>query len=129
MQFCFVQFKYIYNAEAFEDVRILGNIDSLGKWSPEKAIKLIPVRKEQNSWITKEKIKIPLFFNLEYKYLIFKNNRLKTWEEISNNENRKINLKKKGNFILLDKPRFFSTFIKEKKNISEFDIDELINLN
>ena len=128
-QYCFVQFKYIYNPEPQEDVRILGNIDSLGKWQPDKAIKLIPVKKEPNSWITKEKIKIPLFYNLEYKYLIFKNNVLKTWEEISNNENRKINLTKKGNFILLDKPRYFSTYIKEKKNVSEFDSDELINLN
>ena len=128
-QYCFVQFKYIYNAESFEDVRILGNIDSLGKWQPDKAIKLIPVKKEPNSWITKEKIKIPLFYNLEYKFLIFKNNVLKTWEEISNNENRKINLTKKGNFILLDKPRYFSTSIKEKKNVSEFDSDEIINLN
>ena len=50
----------------------------------DKAIKLIPVKKEPNSWITKEKIKIPLFFDLEYKYLIFKNNALKIWEEISN---------------------------------------------
>ena len=39
-QYCFVQFKYIYNPEPFEDVRILGNIDTLGKWQPDKAIKL-----------------------------------------------------------------------------------------
>ena len=76
-QYCFVQFKYIYSPEDNEDVRILGNIDSLGKWQPDKAIKLIPIKKEPNSWITKEKIKIPLLFNLEYKYLIFKNNLLK----------------------------------------------------
>ena len=128
-KYCFVQFKYLYNSELSEDVRILGNIDALGKWQPEKAIKLIKIKKEENSWITKEKIKIPLFFNLEYKYLIFKNNTLKAWEEISNNENRKINLTKKGNFILLDKPKYFSTKIKEKKNISELIEDELITLN
>ena len=128
-QYCLVQFKYIYSPEDNEDVRILGNIDSLGKWQPDKAIKLIPIKKEPNSWITKEKIKIPLLFNLEYKYLIFKNNLLKTWEEISNNENRKIKLSQKGNFILIDKPKLFSTKIKEKKNVSEFNSDELINLN
>ena len=129
-QFCFVQFKYIYSPESCEDVRILGNIDLLGKWQPNKAIKLIPIKNEPNSWITKEKIKIPLNFNLEYKYLIFKNNILKTWEEISNNENRKITLTKKGHFTLLDKPKCFSTEItKEKKNISEIESNDLIDLN
>ena len=117
-QFCFVQFKYIYNPEPFEDVRILGNIDTLGNWQPNKAIKLFLNKKEKNIWITKEKIKIPLSFNLEYKYLIFKNDSLKTWEEISNNENRKINLTKKGYYTLLDKPKYFSTEVMtEKKNI------------
>ena len=129
-QFCFVQFKYIYTPEPSEDVRILGNIDSLGKWQPNNAIKLISIENEPNSWITKEKIKIPLNFNLEYKYLIFKNNILKTWEEISNNENRKITLTKKGLFTLLDKPKCFSTEItKEKKNVSEINSNDLIELN
>ena len=130
IQFCFVQFKYIYTPESSEDVRILGNIDSLGKWQPNNAIKLIPIENSPNSWITKEKIKIPLNFNLEYKYLIFKNNILKTWEEISNNENRKITLTKKGIFTLLDKPKCFSTEItKEKKNTSEINSNDLIELN
>ena len=128
-QFCFVQFKYIYSPDSYEDVRILGNIDSLGKWQPNNAIKLIPIKNVANSWITK-KIKIPLNFNLEYKYLIFKNNTLKTWEEISNNENRKITLTKKGLFTLLDKPKCFSTEItNEKKNISEKESNDFIELN
>ena len=129
-QFCFVQFKYIYNPEPFEDVRILGNIDTLGNWQPNKAIKLFLNKKEKNIWITKEKIKIPLSFNLEYKYLIFKNDSLKTWEEISNNENRKINLTKKGYYTLLDKPKYFSTEVMtEKKNISEYEEGDLKCLN
>ena len=130
-QYCFVQFKYIYNPESsFEDVRILGNIDLLGNWQTNKAIKLIQDKKEKNSWITPDKFKIPLLFNLEYKYLIFKNNQLDKWEEISNNENRKITLYKKGHFTLLDKPKYYSTQItKEKKNLSEYDSGDLINLN
>ena len=129
-QYCFVQFKYIYNPESSEDVRILGNIDSLGNWKTNNAIKLIRDKKEKNSWITNEKFKIPLLFNLEYKYLIFKNDKLDKWEEISNNENRKITLYKKGHFTLLDKPKYYSTEItKEKKNVSEYDSGDLINLN
>ena len=77
-KYCFVKFKYIYNPEEFEDVRILGNTDSLGNWDINKAIKLSLNKKEANSWIT-QKIKIELFFNLEYNYLIFKNNELKKW--------------------------------------------------
>ena len=130
-QYCFVQFKYIYKPEfSEEDVRILGNIDTLGKWQTNKAIKLIRDNKEENSWITQEQFKIPLFFNLEYKYLIFKNDKLDKWEEILNNENRKITLSKKGHFTLLDKPKYYSTEItKEKKNVSEYDSGDLIDLN
>ena len=129
-KYCFVKFKYIYNPEEFEDVRILGNTDSLGNWDINKAIKLSLNKKEANSWIT-QKIKIELFFNLEYKYLIFKNNELKKWEDITNNDNRKINLTKKENLILLDKPQFFSPQITiEKKNIfSSFENDDLNELN
>ena len=120
-KYCFVKFKYIYNPEEFEDVRILGNTDSLGNWDINKAIKLSLNKKEANSWIT-QKIKIELFFNLEYKYLIFKNNELKKWEDITNNDNRKINLTKKENLILLDKPQFFSPqiTIEKKKYIFFF---------
>ena len=30
--YCFIRFKYIYNNQEDEDVRVVGNIEALGNW-------------------------------------------------------------------------------------------------
>ena len=123
-KYCLIKFKYFYNNDKDEDVRVLGNLDVLGNWKIDKAIKLDLNPKLNGVWKTKEKIKIPLSFNLEYKYLIFKNNTFFKWEYISNNKNRTIKIMDyNGTFILLNKPNDLNTQIKraiiDKKKIEK----------
>lgn len=113
-KYCFVKFKYIYNNEKDEDVRVVGNLDILGNWEPKKAVKLSLNPKLDGVWKTKVKIKVPLLFNLEYKYLIFKNNNFLRWEVLSNNKNRTIKFAEKDVFILSDKPNNITPQIKKE---------------
>ena len=110
----FVKFKYIYNNEKDEDVRVVGNIESLGNWEISKAIKLSPNPKQLGIWKTKEKIKVPIFFQFEYKYIIFKSNIFCRWEIITNNRNRTATINENKVFVLIDKPNDFFPHIKKE---------------
>ena len=110
----FIRFKYLYNNQENEDIRVLGDIEALGNWNILKAVKLYLLPKQVGVWKTKEKIKIPLFQKVEYKYLIFKNNSLLRWELISNNLNRSITIIENNVFVLIDQPGNFITKIKKE---------------
>ena len=108
----FVKFKYIYNNEKDEDVRVVGNIESLENWDITKAIKLSLNPKKLGVWKTKEKIKVPIFQQFEYKYIIFKNNKFCRWEIITNNRNRSATITENKVFVLIDNPNNFYPHIK-----------------
>ena len=67
-----VKFKFKYPKDLAEDIRLVGNTESLGMWNVDKAIKLIYDQKKE-IWETKSYIKIPASIELKYKYLLFKN--------------------------------------------------------
>jgi trehalose 6-phosphate synthase/phosphatase len=116
-----VQFKFKYPKYPDEDIRVTGNTESLGNWNYEIAPKLSYDSKKE-IWKTKTYIKIPASFNLEYKYLIFKNNQFEKWEEID--ANRKVSLPKKEILIFSDKENNPDTTVtrtvpKKKKPLGE----------
>ena len=113
-KYCTVRFKYLYENEKDEDVRVVGNLDNLGNWNINEAKKLSLNPKQNGIWKTKVKIKVPISFALEYKYLIFKNNTFLRWEVIQNNRNRTVQLNEKNAFVLLDKPNDIRTKIKKE---------------
>ena len=92
-----VKFKFTYPKESTEDIRVTGNIESLGNWDKSKAVKLIYDSKKE-CWKTKTYIKIPASFDLEYKYLIFKNNKYLKDEDLSTQ--RKISIPEKEKLVL-----------------------------
>ena len=94
-----VRFIFHYPNNPEEDIRVTGNTDSLGNWNTEIAPKLI-YDSTKEYWKTKTYIKIPALFNLEYKYVIFKNNEYEKMEEIE--ENRKVSLPGKKKFVFSD---------------------------
>ena len=67
-----VKFKFKYPKDLAEDIRLVGNTESLGMWNVDKAVKLIYEPKKE-IWETKSYIKIPASIELKYKYLLFKN--------------------------------------------------------
>ena len=116
--YCFVRFKYIYNNQEDEDVRVIGNIETMGNWAISKAIKLFLVPNQKNVWKTKEKIKFPINKDVEYKYIIFKNNNILRWEYIPNNKNRTVKFGENNFFVVINQPNNTTNnifLIKEKK--------------
>ena len=65
-----------------------------------KAIKLYLLPNQKNVWKTKEKIKFPLNQDVEYNYIIFKNNNILRWEYIPNNKNRTVKFIENDFFVV-----------------------------
>ena len=94
-----IKFKFKYPNNPYDDVRVTGNTDSLGNWNIDLASKLIFDKKEQ-CWKSKLYVKIPASFNLEYKYVFFKNDKFAKWEDIKGN--RKVYLPQKEKLYFCD---------------------------
>ena len=125
-----VKFKYKYPKDLAEDIRITGNVDTLGLWDINKAPKLFYDAKK-DCWKTKSYIKIPALFDLEYKYLIFKNNKFEKEEEI--NQKRNVIIPEQEKLVLSSEKDNIETNIKKhfakiKKKISN-DTNKSSNKN
>ena len=77
-----VKFKFNYPKESAEDIRVVGNVESLGMGNIDQAVKLTYDQKK-GYWETKSYVKIPVAFDLEYKFLIFKDNSFLKEEELN----------------------------------------------
>ena len=122
-----VKFKFKYPKNPDVDIRVTGNTESLGNWNYDIAPKLFYDSKEE-CWKTKTYIKIPASFNLEYKYLIFKNNKFEKWEEIE--DNRKVSLPEKEKLIFSDSENNpETTVIKHFDKVKKRVVGELSGKN
>ena len=115
-----VKFKYKYPNNPGEDIRVTGNTESLGNWNYDLAPKLFYDPKKE-CWKTKTYIKIPDSFDLEYKYLLYKDNKFQKFEEIDTN--RKVSLPERETLIFSDEPnnpdtKVIKYFTKNKKKVT-----------
>jgi len=105
-----VKFKFNYPKNPGEEVRVTGNTDSLGNWNYDLAPKLIYDSKKE-FWKTRAYIKIPASFNLEYKYLIFKDGEFEKFEDIETN--RKVAVPEKEKLVFNDEENNPETIVKK----------------
>ena len=105
-----VKFKFKYPKNPGEEVRVTGNTESLGNWNLDIAPKLIYDSKKE-LWKTKAYLKIPASFNLEYKYLIFKEEIFDKWEDIESN--RKVVMPEKEKLVFSDEDNNPETYVKK----------------
>ena len=105
-----VKFKFKYPKNPGEEVRVTGNTESLGNWNLDIAPKLIYDSKKE-LWKTKSYLKIPASFNLEYKYLIFKEKIFDKWEDIETN--RKVTMPEKEKLVFSDEDNNPETYVKK----------------
>ena len=105
-----VKFKFNYPKNPGEEVRVTGNTDSLGNWNYDLAPKLIYDSKKE-FWKTRAYIKIPASFNLEYKYLIFKDGEFEKLEDIETN--RKVAVPEKEKLVFSDEENNPETIVKK----------------
>ena len=113
-----IKFKYIYKTEEDEDVRVVGNNEKLGNWDCELAFRLINSEEDKDIWISKTNIKIPINFDLEYKYILYKDGIFEKWEKLPHNKNRTIKIQDSGQYILYDAEEDPNTFIDKNKEDS-----------
>ena len=115
-----VKFKYKYPNNPGEDIRVTGNTESLGNWNYDLAPKLFYDPKKE-CWKTKTYIKIPDSFDLEYKYLLYKDDKFQKYEEIDTN--RKVSLPERETLIFSDEQnnpdtKVIKYFTKNKKKVT-----------
>ena len=112
-EFCYVQFKYECIIPEGEEVRIVGNKEELGNWDFNQAEKLNI--SNINVWKSRDNIEMPINTTVEYKYVIFKNDKFERWEELPNNENRKVFIENKFKVTVIDKQGDSNSKIQEMK--------------
>ena len=99
---CLVLFQYKCNIKKEEEIRIIGGHDSIGNWNVEKSQKLT-YDSSENIWKSDENILLPQNTTIEYKYVVFRDNNLIRWEELPNNQNRKVNPENNLKILIHDK--------------------------
>ena len=99
---CLVLFQYKCNIKKEEEIRIIGGHESIGNWNVEKSQKLT-YDSSENIWKSDENILLPQNTTIEYKYIVFRDNNLIRWEELPNNQNRKINPENNLKILIHDK--------------------------
>ena len=104
-----VKFKFKYPKDSAEDIRIVGNVESLGMWDFNKAQKLFYDPKK-DCWKTKTFIKIPASYDLKYKFLIFKNNQFLKAEI---NEERTVTIPETEKLVLSTEKDSLETNVKK----------------
>ena len=117
---CLVVFKYKCNTIMGEEVRIIGGHESIGNWNVEKSQKL-KYDTSENLWKTEENILLPQNTTIEYKYVIFRGNNLNRWEDLPNNQNRKVNPGNNLKILIHDKEKDPNGIIEKIGNIIPFN--------
>ena len=117
-EYCYVQFKYECEIKEEEEIRIVGNKEELGNWDLNKAEPLF--LSNINVWKSRENIELPINNTVEYKYVIFKNNIFEKWEELPNNENRKVFIENKFKILVSDKQGNSTSKVEELRARRKF---------
>ena len=112
---CKVQFEYHYKGSIYDNVGVVGNLNELKNWNNNDSVKLKYYEKEK---IFKSDILLLSHnYNLEYKYVFSSNNDEYKWENLPNNQNRKIQINNESSLILEDIQDNPKTNIKFQPNL------------
>ena len=113
---CKIQFEYHYKGSIYDDVGVVGNINELKNWNINDSVNLKYFEKEKI--FKSDTLLLSQNFNLEYKYVFFTNNEHK-WEDLPNNQNRKIQINNESSLILEDIQGNPNTNIKYPSNLED----------
>jgi hypothetical protein len=107
-------FKCKYVTSYGDELRIVGNIEELGRWDPTKALLMITNNESYPIWTSTQDITGPVGMEIFYKYIIYNpsNNSYK-WEELENNDNRKHIIASSGMFIINDEESSLNSYVQK----------------
>ena len=128
-----INFQVDFPTKQNQTLYIIGNIEELGCWREEEAVKLINLDQETSIWETNTPLECPVGMTIKYKYLIKDSNNKKIMKKLPDNSESSITTKKPGNYIIMNKKGDLTTKIsyvgKERKNqkrrISRINFDVL----
>jgi len=116
------------------ELYLLGNVDELGNWKEEKAVKMIKIDKESTMWESDLSLECPVGMTIKYQYFILNTiNNKKIKEVLPNNYIRSITAKKPGKYIIVNKKGEIATNLtfagkekrSSKKKLSRMFVDTL----
>ena len=130
-----IQFQVEFETKPNETLYMLGNIEELGNWEEDKAVKLLKLDSESSLWESMIPLECHVGMTIRYKYLTIDSNNKKNIEKLPNNEERAITTKKPGQYIIMNKQGDLITKIsyvgKDKRNfkrkLSRINYDVLNN--
>ena len=120
-----VTFKCEYQTIFGQELHIAGNIEELGKWDPSKSIKMETDETSYPIWTSSLEVTCPVGMTIEYKYIIINNGGYE-WEAIPG-IHRTITIKKKGEYVILNRKGDLS--FKVKKNDNPYEDDDGLRYN
>ena len=116
-----IQFQVDFPTNPDETLYILGNIEELGNWEKDSALKLVKLDEESSIWEMPNPLDFPVGMTIKYKFLIADSNNNKKFESLPNDVERAVTAKKQAQYIIMNKKGDLTTKIsfseKGKRNV------------
>ena len=121
-------FRVKYETTNGQEVRVSGGIEELGKWIPEKGLKMTTSQESYPFWYTTQEITCPVGMEFKYKYLTFDSNTKKLqWESDMDDRFYKVELW--GKLEIQEEKGNKQRKIKQISKISGNDYNNIENNN
>ena len=128
-----IQFQVDFPTKSNQTLYILGNIEELGNWRKDEAVKLIKLDENTSIWESTETLECPVGMTIKYKYLVSDSKKNKIFEDLPNDSERSITTKKPGQYVIINKKGDLTTKISyvgkekrsERRKMSRINIDVL----
>jgi len=114
-----VSFHCKYNTSFGQSLRLVGNIEELGSWNPENSLLLVTDPSIYPIWKSTTEIICPVGMEIIYKYILKSDDGNIIWENLPNNENRKITVSSQGKFIINDEEGIIENNVIKKEEITK----------
>ena len=128
-----IQFQVDFPTKSNQTLYIVGNIEELGNWRKEEAVKLIKLDENTSIWESTSSLECPVGMTIKYKYLIVDSKNKRIFEKLPNNAERSITTKKPGQYIIMNTKGDLTTKMSyvgkerrtQKRRMSRINIDVL----
>ena len=115
-------FKVKYETQNGQEIRVLGGIEEMGNWEPEKGLRMTTTKETYPIWSTTKEITCPVGMEIHYKYIAF-NSYTKEFIWESNMSNRFLKVENGGKIEILEEKgnnQRKSQILKESKIENEY---------
>ena len=127
-----IHFQIDFPTKPKQNLYIVGNIEELGNWREDEAVKLVKLDSDNNIWETTMPLECPVGMTIKYKYFIKDAKNKIIMEQLPNDSERSITTKKPGQYIIMNMKGDLTTKISfvgnersKKRKLSRINLDVL----